>query len=248
MSLPSCIGCKGTGSLSYELYLNIQPEIDRLGIDIGGVIISDDQPIMIEDGYAGKDENEDVESLKEELPDEDVEYVLRRTEERGAFSALRRLVRLFGSQNVFLISKAQPGPHRVRTLRWLERRRFFERVGLSEQHVFFCTERWEKMRICEELRVSYFIDDRLDVLENVSHASSIKSCLLFGPRTDPAGEYAHDPFFYSPSVVKAPDWEFIIRFFGVASPSSPFALSPQQKRRLQLNIHNDGHHDPLLTI
>jgi len=161
---------------------------ERLGVDIGGVIISDFDPPRSHNA-----ENE-------------VEEYLSKPSETNAFLVLQQLVtEKFGSENVFLVSKAQVN-HQKRTLLWLEQTQFFEKTGILPQNLIFCIERFQKREICEELCINYFIDDRFDVLSHVSQVSCMKCCFLFGSR----------PFEYpDSSIIRAPDWNFIKRYFAV---------------------------------
>lgn len=80
----------------------------------------------------------------------------------GAIEALARLEARFGPRR-YLVSKA--GPHVERkTLRWLAELDFFGRTGIPRRNVVFCRERSDKAPICERLRITRFMDDRLEIL------------------------------------------------------------------------------------
>jgi hypothetical protein len=116
---------------------------EALGIDIGGVIIA----------RAGREDDTSFSG----------ENYLETPPVPGAFEAIRQVVDERFERRVFLISKAGPRV-RAKTMRWLKHHRFFERTGVTPKHVHFCLERGDKARICQELGITHFVDDRLDVL------------------------------------------------------------------------------------
>lgn len=123
----------------------------RIGIDIGRVIITGDQP--------GGDTNFIGGSMDD---------VLRTPAVPGAFDAIARLMRLFGGR-VWLVSKCG---HRVeeKTRRWLEHHRFFALTGVTEDHMRFCRERPQKRDHAVDLGLTHFLDDRRDVLDHLEGA------------------------------------------------------------------------------
>jgi hypothetical protein len=99
----------------------------------------------------------------------------------GAFEALGILVGGRFGPRVYLVSKAGPRTQ-VKTLRWLKHRGFFAATGIKPKHVRFCLERADKHPIAVELRLSHFIDDRLDVLLALK---SVPYRYLFEPEPRP---------------------------------------------------------------
>jgi hypothetical protein len=87
---------------------------------------------------------------------------LRTPPSEGAFVVLRELTALTHGK-VWLVSKAGPRIQGL-TRRWLEHWRVYETTGLPRDHVRFCLQRRDKATHAVELRLSHFIDDRLDVL------------------------------------------------------------------------------------
>lgn len=119
----------------------------RLGIDVGRVLIS-----------PGKDSAPDTSFIGGTLED-----ALRTPPYEGMFDVVPALVNRFCGQ-VWIISKCG---RRVqdRTLQWFDHHRFFERTGVNRLNVRFCLKRPDKALHCRELRITHFIDDRVDVLE-----------------------------------------------------------------------------------
>ena len=144
----------------------------RLGVDIGRVIIEGDGP---DTNFIGGSDAD----------------ALRAPAVAGAFKSLARLCRLFAGK-VWLVSKCGKrieGRSRV----WLDHHRFFETTGIPRDQLVFCRERWMKARICSELAIGWFVDDRVDVLAPM--AGVVPHRFLFGAeRTDAAG------------VVPVPTW------------------------------------------
>ncbi len=101
-------------------------------------------------------------------------------EVEGAVESLARLQQSFAGK-VFLVSTAN---ERIaaRTLAWLRERGFFERTGIPESHLCFCTTREEKARVAQRLALTHFIDDRLDVL---GHLHAVPNRVLFASEKRP---------------------------------------------------------------
>ncbi len=135
----------------------------RLGIDIGRVIISgESHPDGGDTAFFQGDE----------------QTMLATPEMPGAVEAIAILVRLFEGR-VWLVSKC--GPHiEARTLRWLDGHDFYRRTGMDAGHVRFCRERAEKRGHCEELGLTHFVDDRVDV--HTAIHGVVEHQYLFGPQ------------------------------------------------------------------
>ena len=130
-----------------------------LGIDIGGVIID------------RVNDNTDTSFFGDRY--------LETTAVKGAFEAIRELVRRrFGE--IHLVSKCGVAVQ-VKTQRWLNHHNFFGETAVLANNLWFCRKRNEKAGICEKLRITHFIDDRLEVL---SHLASVEHRFLFQPRPD----------------------------------------------------------------
>lgn len=94
----------------------------------------------------------------------------------GCFEALQRLTQAFEGR-VFIVSKAGPRVA-ARTERWFKHHRFFQQTGVSARNVRFCRERRQKRDHCLEHGITHFVDDRLDVLQNL--VGLVPSLYLFG--------------------------------------------------------------------
>ena len=121
----------------------------RIGIDIGKVIMS-----PIQGGRA------DTSFLRGSL-----EKAMETPASPGAFDGVSRLVEAFDGR-AWLISKAGPNVQ-FKTKQWLRHWDFYARTGLPRDHLRFCLKRPEKASHCRQLKISHFIDDRLDVLEHL---------------------------------------------------------------------------------
>ena len=126
-----------------------------LGIDIGGVII---QPAET----AGDTSFFSSDFLQTPMVVEAAEVIRELSDE------------VYGV-NIHIISKCGEAVQR-KSLQWLEHHNFYERSGVSREHVHFCRNRPDKAPICERLGIDTFIDDRLDVLK---HMTSVPNKILF---------------------------------------------------------------------
>lgn len=121
----------------------------RLGIDIGKVIMS---PIS-----GGKSDTSFLSG--------DLQRAMQTPPSPNAFEGVKALVDAFDSQ-AWLVSKAGPNVQ-FKTKEWLKHWKFFAETGLPRDNVRFCLQRPEKAGHCKQLKISHFIDDRLDVLEHL---------------------------------------------------------------------------------
>jgi hypothetical protein len=139
--------------------------VDTLGVDVGGVIIDrvndDTDTSFFGDNY------------------------LATTATPGVFEALAQLVEASFGDRVFLVSKCG---QRVqdKTVAWLAHHSFYERTGISPDHVRFCRERSEKAAIASELGLTHFVDDRLEVL---GYLETVDKLYLFQPRDKEVQKY-----------------------------------------------------------
>jgi len=122
-----------------------------LGIDIGGVLIerTDDSD---DTSFWGKN-------------------FLETPEVDGSMAAIAALRKERFGEAVYLVSKSGEDTER-RAREWLVHNGFYERTGVSPDNVHFCRKRHEKAPICADLRITHFVDDRLEVLsylEDVPH-------------------------------------------------------------------------------
>ena len=122
----------------------------RLGIDFGRVIM----------GAADSDGRADTSFLSGGEA-----RAMETTSERGAFETIRDLCERVDG-NVWIVSKCGPRIEQ-RTRRWLDHHSFFSETGVPRENLRFCRERREKKIHCGELRISHFIDDRMDVLTHL---------------------------------------------------------------------------------
>lgn len=118
----------------------------KLGIDIGRVLIAPD-------GIGGADTSFICGSIEDALKTPPYD---------GMFEVVPQLVELFAGQ-VWLVSKAGPSVQN-KTRLWLAHHGFYRKTGIAKQNLRFCRERHQKADHCQQLRISHFIDDRLDVL------------------------------------------------------------------------------------
>ncbi len=95
----------------------------------------------------------------------------------GARTALRRLRDERFGEALFLVSKC--GPATEATMRHtLQQSSFCDETGISIDRVIFCRQRIEKAAISQELGITHFVDDRLEVL---SYLQSVSHRHLFSP-------------------------------------------------------------------
>ena len=126
----------------------------------------------------------------------------------SAFEAVKELVaNVFGPEKVFLVSKCGV-KMQEKTREWLRHHKFYELTGVREDHVHFCLERHQKATICQKLRITIFIDDRLEILGHLTKVDPPKTALyLFKPNEREVRKYAK----FRPYVVRVESWEELVR-------------------------------------
>lgn len=112
----------------------------KIGLDIMGVII----PKAVEGG-----------TLKEFLSCSALP---------GAIESIEKLVKLYGNDSIFIISRCPEFAEKA-ILRWFDEHDFFDKTKFNRENIFFCREQAEKAPIAKRLSLSYFIDDKESVLD-----------------------------------------------------------------------------------
>ncbi len=134
----------------------------RIGIDFGGVIVRN----LHED--TGEDTSLQNSSGEQAARD-------------GALDAIRQLCSACDGR-VWIVSKAGPRMQE-RTLTWLQSVDFCSYTGLLPDHARFCLQREDKEKICRDLEVTHFIDDRVHIMQILR--GFVPRLCLFG---EPGGE------------------------------------------------------------
>ncbi|MFN8609682.1 MAG: hypothetical protein U0931_19235 [Vulcanimicrobiota bacterium] len=129
-----------------------------LGVDVGGVII-DRQNDRTDTSFFGPN-------------------YLKTSPCEGVFECLQAASR--AGFEIHVVSKCGPNTQR-KTLEWLQHHDFYRRTGVLPERVHFCRTRPQKAPICRQHRISYFVDDRLDVLD---HLSDVARLFLFQPNAE----------------------------------------------------------------
>lgn len=151
----------------------------RLGVDFGGVL---------QGGHAPGDRKDEDTFFGDKYIDA--------PPTPGAIEAVRQLVQRFEGR-VWIVSKAGFGVQR-KTLQWLGQPRFgmettfdltkilnfWDAVGMEPWSITFVRERADKAKVAAELRLTHFIDDRIDVLEAMADLADVKRYWFNPPRDD----------------------------------------------------------------
>ena len=163
--------------------MNVMKTKQVLGVDVGNVIIN----------HRLSDPND--KTLHEER------YSSIPASE-GVFKALKTLNNYFKGE-VYLISKCTEWAQE-KILIWLKDNNFYNKTGINSKHTHFVRERHEKDAICRKLGITYFIDDRLEVLSYM--IESTPNLLLFQPDKDEVNEFKE----FLPKVTVLNDWDEVL--------------------------------------
>lgn len=152
-----------------------------LGVDVGGVIID-----RVNDGtdtsFFGRN-------------------FLLTTAVADVFEVLKQLNERF--DKIVLVSKCGQSTQ-DRTRQWLAHHNFYDRTGLAEVDVHFCRERREKAPICQQLGVTHFIDDRLEVL---GYLETVSNLYLFQPIESEVKRFSR----FLPKVKRMNSWQEVLQ-------------------------------------
>lgn len=157
---------------------------DSLGIDIGNVIINH--------RLTDKDDKTLHEERYSTIPAAE-----------GVFDAIKKLNDEKFQGNIFLISKCTPWAQE-KILAWLEDNNFYTKTGVKPENVFFCRERQEKDKICSDNNISYFVDNRLEVLSHM--VNIVPHLFLYQPDQAEIDEFKQ----FLPKVTRVESWSDIV--------------------------------------
>ena len=126
------------------------PRPPCLGLDVGGVI----------DDLVGRDSDTSFFGTRP----------LDTPAVADAFTTIAELVQGPFRGRAVIVSKAGPRVS-ARTLEWLRHHHFHELTGIAPADIHFVPARRDKHAVCRTAGVTHFVDDRLDVLENLATVS-----------------------------------------------------------------------------
>ena len=153
-------------------------ELEKLGVDIGGVII---------DNHDG---NADTSFMSKNF--------LSTPATANCFIELKKLNEGRFKDRVYLVSKCGPSVQ-SKTRKWLKHNNFHEITGITEDRVHYCLERRQKADISLQLGLTAFVDDRLEILGYLKHLDEL---FLFNPVESEVAENSQ----YLPLVKVVRDW------------------------------------------
>lgn len=110
---------------------------------------------------------------------------------------------------IHIVSKCGPKAQR-KTRLWMAHHGFFARTGIPENHLHFCLERRDKGPICNDLGITHFVDDKLEVL---SYLESVPCRYLFCPSDREIARYRR----HLPSVIRMDSWSELLVAFVAAN-------------------------------
>lgn len=156
----------------------------RIGIDIGNVLTERDTDLR----PFGKD-------------------YLNVSPCEGAFIAVSRLAKLFGNNNVFIISKCSL-QNQVLSKDWLIKKGFFDITKVPTENLYFCERRIQKRDIAEKYHLNFFVDDRFSVLRHLEDLVSMKGLFLFNPFQEELDLFERE--YNGKKIVVVETWQQVI--------------------------------------
>jgi len=84
-----------------------------------------------------------------------------------AIRVINRIIReVLSPQQVFIVSRVNQEQY-IRAKAWIEEERLLEQTGILPENIHWCAERSDKANICKTLGITYFIDDRPEVVSHM---------------------------------------------------------------------------------
>lgn len=104
----------------------------------------------------------------------------------NAIKVVKKLVKHYGSENIYIISRAQSCQLSFITGIWMETHNFLQETNISLDNVKICTRLKDKAIIAEKLNITHFIDDRPEVL---SYFSKNTILMAYQPKKNEIKKY-----------------------------------------------------------
>ena len=101
----------------------------------------------------------------------------------NCYSVINFLKNKFSVNNLYIISKAKK-EMRIKILNWLKKKTFFEETGFLENHVIFCNEYIDKIELVKKLKINFFIDDHIKVIQNMVKLNQMDKVIWFNKNVD----------------------------------------------------------------
>lgn len=109
----------------------------------------------------------------------------------------------YNSENVFIISRC-PEFAESGLIQWFDAHNFFDDTNFSRSNIYFCREQAEKAPIAKQLKLSYFIDDKISVLDFMNDIVLHKIQLT----VDPALEIGDD----KDGIMHLENWPSVLEY------------------------------------
>jgi ADP-ribose pyrophosphatase YjhB (NUDIX family) len=98
----------------------------------------------------------------------------------GAFESVREIAAKFEGR-AHIVSRINHDSAQPKILKHLENHRFWEATGIRPGSIRFCHKREEKAPICQELGITHFVDNRVEVL---SHMADVPWKYAYSPTNE----------------------------------------------------------------
>lgn len=98
----------------------------------------------------------------------------------GALECLHYVGKVYGAQNILIISQIDTHEGAAQVRQWLNMSHFHESTGIPARNLRFCRGRSEKRGLCLNLQIQFYIDDRLECAGPA--AEVVDQAILFNPR------------------------------------------------------------------
>jgi len=127
-----------------------------------------------------------------------------------AFEMILHLAHKFGSENVFIVSKAgERIEERIR--QWLEDHAFYEATGFAHENVIFVRGYADKAIVVERLRISIFFDDKCKIVASLAPLPVIDR--IFWMHASSEDVVRRIPKNLRYKVVPTREWSSTMKFF-----------------------------------
>jgi len=102
---------------------------------------------------------------------------------KDCYSVIRFLKNKYGTENIYIISKAKEIMiNKIKN--WLNKNNFFEETGLLSVNLIFCENYDDKAKIVKNHKINIFIDDHLKVIKSLSELNQMIKIIWFNKNVD----------------------------------------------------------------
>lgn len=84
---------------------------------------------------------------------------------KDAIRVVKKIVETYGAENIYIISRVRTHHLSMVTGIWLEHHDILKKTNILLDNIYICYQLKDKAKLAAKLKLTHFIDDRLEVLD-----------------------------------------------------------------------------------